>query len=287
MSPAPTGRPINGPTKARIGPKAGVLAGEPARRGRGWAAAMAPLVWTSDILSELIEVAVRALRWSTWKRQPIRREIVREIDRSGVRSVPVVIVAALVLGLGASQLVAFLAGTGSGGIAPGLAFALITQSAPLVVSAILIVRAGALIVIELATVRASGQDRMLATHGIDAFAYFVFPRVLGLAFSGLALTCAFLATGFFGLAAGLLASPAVGITPTQVLDEGFEALALSTAVAMAINATLPAGVTALVACRVGLSIDSALAEVPRVLPAYATQVLVATATIALATRLTL
>ncbi|MEO0511336.1 MAG: ABC transporter permease [Planctomycetota bacterium] len=235
-----------------------------------------PFRWIGDLLSEAVGVVLRSLRPSTWAKQPIRAELVRQLRSCGVGTLPVVMLIALLTGLGIAQLTAFLAGTGSSGIATELAGAYLFESAGITVAVVVIIRAGAVNVVELATVRATGQDRMLLTHGIDPFEYFVVPRAVGLALSSLALNAAFVAMSLAGASFGLVAQSWVGIDPSELIDGVFVSLTWRDAIGIAIGSTLPAGLTGLIACRIGLSVDSALAEIPRVLPSYGTQALLTT-----------
>lgn len=239
-----------------------------------------PLRWVSDLLSESFAIAVRTLRLDTWRCEPIRRQLVRQVHFCGVRSLPVVMVAAVVGGFAATQVIGFLTASGSGAIAPSLAFRFVMLVGPVAVALILMIRAGAVMVVELATVRATGQDRMLRSHGIDPFVYFVFPRAVGMSLGGLCLTACFYAVAAAATSIVLAVDPSIGALPSEVRRAGFEGITLSDAAMVLTNAAVPAGVIGLIASRIGLSIDSAFAEVPRVLPMYATQAIVALALIA-------
>jgi len=80
---------------------------------------------------------------------------------------------------------------------------------------VLVGRAGIGTLIEVGTLRAGGQLRMLETQGIDPFHLLVVPRVLAMAVSGFCLTMVFI---IVSLGAGFVAASLIGTLQLSLVE---------------------------------------------------------------------
>jgi phospholipid/cholesterol/gamma-HCH transport system permease protein len=117
-----------------------------------------------------------------------------QIQRAGVRLLPVVSFVAVALGLVViGQTVALLSRVGATHYA-GVVMATIVvrELGPLVTALLVLSRVGTAIVVELGMTRAFGEVEALEALGIDPIHYLVMPRVIGLALSIFSLTVYFI-----------------------------------------------------------------------------------------------
>jgi phospholipid/cholesterol/gamma-HCH transport system permease protein len=113
-----------------------------------------------------------------------------QINRAGVRLLPMVSFVAFALGLVViGQTVSLLNRVGAQDYAGIVMVTVIVRElGPLVTALLVLARVGTVIVIELSTNRATGEIEALEALGIDPIHFLVMPRVLGLAVAIFALT---------------------------------------------------------------------------------------------------
>lgn len=234
-------------------------------------------LWGAALLSELFELIVRIVRPSTW-RHPVRRELIRQIHLAGVQPLPLILLIAFVAGaVAVAQSAGWLAASGSAGLVPKFTLLLIREAAPLAVAMTVIVRAGSVTVVELATVRATDQDRMLIAHGMDEFVYLVVPRAVGMALATLCLLTCLISITLSTASITLEIAPVPGVKGAELIRDVFALVSSRDVVVAVLNAVIPTSLAALLGCRIALGVESSLTEVPRVLPAFFVQAFTATA----------
>ena len=126
-----------------------------------------------------------------WKASAlIHPMILMQINRAGVRLLPMVSFVAFALGLVViGQTVSLLNRFGAqewAGII--MVTVIVRELGPLVTALLVLARVGTVIVIELSTTRATGEVEALEALGIDPIHFLVMPRVLGLATAIFSLT---------------------------------------------------------------------------------------------------
>lgn len=126
-----------------------------------------------------------------WKASKVTHPlIIAQVDRAGVRLLPMVTFLAFALGLVViGQTVSLLNRVGAtpyAGIV--MVTVIVRELGPMVTALLVLARVGTAIVIELSTNRATGEIEALEALGIDPVHYLVMPRVLGLSISIFSLT---------------------------------------------------------------------------------------------------
>ncbi len=188
-----------------------------------------------------------------------------EIQRAGVRLLPMVSVLAMALGLVViGQTVALLSRVGATNFA-GLVMVtvIVRELGPLVTALLVLARVGTAIVIELGTVRAMGEVEALEALGIDPVHYLVVPRVIGLALSIFSLTVYLI---LMALGSGYLFAflQDVPLTPGEYFNQIAVALRWQDFLLLALKSCSFGAVIAVVSCYHGLARPLRLEEVSRV-----------------------
>jgi phospholipid/cholesterol/gamma-HCH transport system permease protein len=116
--------------------------------------------------------------------------IVQQINRSGVRLVPMFLFMSAALGLLViGQSVSWLTRVGAiNYLGTIMVLVVVRELGPLLAALVILARIGTGNVVELGTARALGEVEALEALGIDPVHYLVLPRVLGLAFGVFSLT---------------------------------------------------------------------------------------------------
>ena len=192
-----------------------------AERGRGAAAASRArrgfvpavanrLLEALRFVGELVAVLARGLIPGNWRRT-MRAEFAFHLYQVGVRAIPVVMIAALLVGIGlVFQLVCWLRFAGQDErIGELIVLALIRQIAPVGTVLIIIGRSGSVLVEEVGQMTRSGYVRALASHGVDPLDFVMIPRAFAVAASAFLLTLLFLHTALWS---GYLAASLAGLT---------------------------------------------------------------------------
>lgn len=217
-------------------PAVAPVAGGALAQSRGFARGLVAACWRT----------VRGRRLFGWK------ELLRQIDETGPRSLPIVLLSCALIGL----MLAYMGGAQLGRIgAQGYVADLVTvgmvrELAGMVTAIVLAGRVGATFAAELGAMTANEEIDALEVFGIDPMAHLVLPRMLGLL-----LVFPFLMT--FGALAGIVAGwpPAVwsyGATSAEYLEHSLRALTFTHVWIGAFKGALYAVLLALAGCREGL-----------------------------------
>lgn len=229
--------------------------------------------WSADLFSELVGLVIASASPAIWRRAPVRREFVRQMVFTALHPLPFVLIVGAIAGAAiVVRIIEFLRLSGSSDdLSPPLLLVLLRYPGPLMVNLIVLGRSGPAIVAELAGLRASGDARLLTSHGIDLFHFVVVPRALATTVAVVGLVI------FFNTAALFTAvlTTVVGAESSLGYDEILNALARIVAwgdgLSFMIRSALPAALGGLIACRVGLSAGATITEVARSLPVYFAQ----------------
>jgi phospholipid/cholesterol/gamma-HCH transport system permease protein len=137
----------------------------------------------------LITLGVTITKWNS-AAQVIHPLIRVQIDRAGVRLLPIIAFMGFALGFVAiGQTVSLLTQVGAGSyIGTVMVTVVVRELGPIVTALLVLARIGTATVIELGTVRAMGEIEALEALGIDPIHYLVVPRVIGLSMAIFALT---------------------------------------------------------------------------------------------------
>jgi len=173
-------------------------------------------------IGEFVAVLARGLVPGNWRRT-MRAEFAFYLYQVGVRAIPVVMIVALLVGVGLIfQIVYWLRFAGQGErIGEFIVLALIRQIAPVGTLLIIIGRSGSVLVEDVGQMTRSGQLTALASHGVDPIDLVLIPRAFAMAAAAFLLTVLFLHTALWS---GYLAATLAGLTQ-QAPDE-FTALVL-------------------------------------------------------------
>jgi phospholipid/cholesterol/gamma-HCH transport system permease protein len=192
-------------------------------RSPAWQVMTRPLRWLATAAGMSAAVVRHGLRPASWRR-PVRAEFLRFMEIAGVRNVPAVVVAGILVGISlVAQAMYWLDQVGEEDpVFTVIAVVMIREIAPLVVGLLALGRGGLLILDELSALRRDGQSRAIDLQGIDPFLVLIMPRVLALAISVFCLTMIFLVVAFAsGYGIGML----FDVTRRSWVEFGAEAFA--------------------------------------------------------------
>ena len=169
--------------------------------------------WLLEVLrfvGEFTMVTARGLVPGNWRRT-MRSEFSLYLYQVGVRAVPVVLIVALLVGIGlVFQIVYWLRFAGqTERIGEFIVLALIRQIAPVGTALIIIGRSGSVLLEEVGQMARSGHGRALASQGIDPVDLVLIPRAFAVAAAAFLLTLLFL---HMALWSGYLAASISGLT---------------------------------------------------------------------------
>ncbi len=142
-----------------------------------------------------------------------RTELIRQMDRTGARSLPIVVLVSALVGMTlVAQTVPTLAQFGQTQVVAGIVGVSITRSLGPVLTAIIFTgRVGAAFTAEIGTMKVSEEILALETMGIRPIGFLIAPRVLSAALMLMALTVVFDVVAL--TAAYLIATTQFGILP--------------------------------------------------------------------------
>jgi phospholipid/cholesterol/gamma-HCH transport system permease protein len=171
---------------------------------------------TLAFVGEFSAVLARGLVPGNWRRT-MREEFVRFLYQVGVRALPAVLIAALLVAAGlVLQIIYWLEFVGQEGrIGEFLILVLVRQVAPVVSALIIIGRSGSVLVLEIGQLTIDGHMRALASHGINPTDFITIPRSFAMAVALFLLTMLFLHTTLWS---GFLAASLAGMTQQPVLE---------------------------------------------------------------------
>ena len=161
---------------------------------------------------------VAALRRDSWRR-PVRMALRDTLHRVAVQSIPTILGAGVLLGLGlVAQVIYWLETAGQRQLVGAIVVrVLVREIAPIVVGLIILGRVGTGILIDLGEARPRGWLRQLERQGIDPIALLVMPRVVGFAIGAFCLGTLLLVST---LVSGYLAGAALGLITVPIWQFG-------------------------------------------------------------------
>jgi phospholipid/cholesterol/gamma-HCH transport system permease protein len=173
-----------------------------------------------EFVGEFSSVLARGLTPGNWRRT-MRREFTFYLYQVGLRGLPAIVIAALLVGVGLIvQLIYWLAFTGmEERIGEFIVLALVRQIAPVGTVLIIIGRSGSVLVDEIGQLTRSGHMRQLASQGIDPTDFITIPRAFAVAVSAFLLSIIFLHTALWS---GYAAAEIAGLSkssPIEFIDE--------------------------------------------------------------------
>jgi len=163
-------------------------------------------------------VAAAALRRESWRR-PVRTALRTALHRVAVQSIPTILGAGILLGLGlVTQVIYWLETAGQRQLVGAIVVRLLVRElAPIVVGFIVLGRVGTGVLIDLGEARPRGWLRQLERQGIDPVTLLVMPRVLGFAIGAFCLGTLLLVST---LMSGYLAGSALGLITVPIWQFG-------------------------------------------------------------------
>ncbi len=233
--------------------------------GVGWG--VRPLRATGRVARRMLAFALIALATILTKgmrgRGVVRPLVLDQIRIAGLRLLPFIGLLSLITGLVlVGQTVSLLQQFGAQRmLGTVLVVSLFRELAPLATALVVLLRVGAATVVELATMRATGEVEALEALSIDPVHYLVVPRVVGMAVSVFCLTVYFLIGAMLSgyLFCFLQGMP---LTFTDYLNEWARALGWQDFVMLLLKTGAFGGALAVITCYQGLSRPLRLEEVP-------------------------
>ena len=180
--------------------------------------------------------------------------IFQQIQKAGLRLMPIVTFLAVSLGLVVIGQTVFLLNKygAQNYVGTVMVTVVVRELGPLLAALLVLVRVGTANVIELGTARALGEVEALEALGIDPIHYLVMPRVIGMALSIFALTVYLI---IFALASGYLFAflEDVPLLPSEYFGHLASALMWEDFVLLALKTLAFGGLIAVVTCYEGLA----------------------------------
>lgn len=220
---------------------------------------------TQTYLAAVIWGVLReAVRRASWPRT-VKNVLARQVLFTGLEASRFISLLAFMVGISVVvQTQVWLAKVGQTALlGPILVMVVVREVGPLLVNFVVIGRSGTAMATELGNMRISGEVHVLDAQGLDPFTYLVMPRVLGAALSVFCLTVVFIVVSFVsGYLSGLL----LGANPGDVRlfsNSVFRAVTPADVVNLIAKTLIPGLVTGAVCCTEGLSVSTAVTEVPQ------------------------
>jgi phospholipid/cholesterol/gamma-HCH transport system permease protein len=178
-------------------------------------------------VGEFVSVLARGLIPGNWRRT-MRAEFASYLYQVGVRAIPVVAIAASLIGIAlVVQIVYWLHFAGEEErIGEFIVLTLVRQIAPIGTVLIIIGRSGSVLVDEIGELYRSGYAHALASHGIDPTDFITIPRAFAMSVAAFLLTMVFL---HMALVSGYLAASLAGVarrTPLEFIGSVFGILSI-------------------------------------------------------------
>ena len=228
----------------------------------GWA--IGELKAPSDLAALIWAVLRAAADKRTWTRTVVN-VFARQILFTGIEATRFIFLLAFMVGiLIVVQTQVWLAKVGQSELlGPVLVMVVVREVAPLLVNFVVIGRSGTAMSSELGNMKISGEVRVLDSLGLDPFIYLVVPRMLGAAVSIFCLTVIFIVGAFVsGYFSGLLLGANVG-DPGLFTMSVFRAVQPADVFNLMAKTLIPGLVTGAICCTQGLSVSTAVTEVPQ------------------------
>jgi phospholipid/cholesterol/gamma-HCH transport system permease protein len=217
-------------------------------------AAAAPAPREPDSLLAFVgEVVLALVRWARGRGGPQRAELLRQLDETGPRSLPIVLLACALVGL----MLAYMGGAQLGRIgaqnylADIVSVGMVRELGGMMTGIILAGRVGSAFAAQLATMKAGEEIDALRALGLDPVSQLVLPRLLALALVAPALIV-------LGALAGVLAgwpaaTLAYGVSSSEYLAQSLRALEATHLWIGLFKGQLYALLVAVAGCRAGLA----------------------------------
>jgi phospholipid/cholesterol/gamma-HCH transport system permease protein len=231
------------------------------RMARGWRPAVLRLLaaigeptisaarWLAFVAGLGAAVAAAAVTAQAWRR-PVRIAFMLMLFEAGVRALPAVLVAAVLVGIGmVFQALLWLGSFGQESlVGPLLTTVLVREVAPIVVGLLLVGRSGTATLIALGGHQRDGRVAALDSQGLDPLLLLVLPRVAASTVAGLCLSIIFVATALVaGWAVSWAVSP-VGVGLLDLLSDVLRAMGPTNFILLPLKGVLIGLVISVVAC---------------------------------------
>jgi len=214
-----------------------------------------------------------AVTWSIFtvcfKRRTFRRTVrdvlARQVLFTGFEAVRFISLLAFLIGISVVvQAQVWLPRAGQSHLlGPVLVMVIVRELGPLLVNFVVIGRSGTAIATELGNMNVSGEVRALDALGLDPFTYLVLPRVLGVAISVFCLTVIFIMVSFVsGYLSGIFMGANPG-PPYFFFNSVFKAISQLDVLNLLAKTIVPGILTGVICCTEGLSVRTAITEVPQ------------------------
>ncbi|OGV44654.1 MAG: hypothetical protein A2X46_03590 [Lentisphaerae bacterium GWF2_57_35] len=214
------------------------------------------------VVCAVLQVAVTARGWP----RTVRNVLARQVLFTGYEAVRFVSVVAIMVGISVVvQAQVWLTRVGQSALlGPVLVTVVIRELAPLLANFIVIGRSGTAISTELGNMNVNGEVRVLDGLGLDPFTYLVLPRVMGVAISVFCLTIIFIVVSFIsGYVFGLLAGIPSSAHPALFFNSVMRAIQPADVFNLLAKTWIPGLLTGTICCMEGLSVRTAVTEVPQ------------------------
>ncbi len=203
-------------------------------------------------------------RW----RRTMREELFTYFYHVGVRAVPAVVVAALLVGIGLVQQILYwldVAGQ-QGSVGSFLVLVLVREISPVVTALIVIGRSGSVLLDEVGHMKVNGQLRMLQSVGLDPVDLIAIPRCFAMSLAVCVLTIIFL---YAALWSGYLMASLTGLTSISLLsfvDSVLSGMTIGDHLLLVIKPLVTGYVIAYIAVWFGMRVEANALAVRRMLP---------------------
>jgi phospholipid/cholesterol/gamma-HCH transport system permease protein len=232
--------------------------------GRWTISLIRPLIELSSLATAVLWQSCRPLNW----RRTLIAEFLRQCYRTGIGSLPFILLSGLLIGL--AMVFQFLYWLGLVGqsnlIGKIIVLIMVREIAPLLVALIIVGRSGSVNMVELGQMQASGQLRTLDAQGIDPFLFFIVPRALATAICTFCLTVVFILTALVvGYLVGSIVQPAAS-TLAEFLNRVLSAMGAGEYAMIALKPLIAGLLVAIITCTTGLSVGDRAGQVAQLLP---------------------
>lgn len=192
----------------------------------------------------------------------VYRVLVRQIYFTAVQALPVIAIAALILGsITVHYILSILTGIGSyDKVGSFLITAMLHEIAPMTCCIIMLLRSGTAIISEVALMKINSELDTLNVLGVSISDYLYLPRILAFALCGPMLTISFVVVGLYGgfFTLGYFHD----ITFDNYLDQLYTAVEVKNIVIVVLKPLFMAVAVALACLQKGLTVHSSFTEVP-------------------------
>lgn len=218
-------------------------------------------------IGALVRTAARGLVPGNWRRT-MRAEFGFALYQTGLRAVPAVAVAALLVGLGlVLQLMYWLSFAGQEErIGEFLVITLVRELAPIGAALIVIGRSGSVLVDEVGVMRREGQIDLLRACGVDPVDFIMIPRASACAVATFLLTMVFLQVSLW---AAYLAAATAGIatlSPFELVSEVLGLMSFEDHLLLLVKPLLMGYAIGYLSVAFGLSVERSVHGIRRALP---------------------